>query len=116
MQGSHFRRSSLLPPSWPLRLLPPSHIAFIEELLTLELPIVLTFGNLTIGSGLLMPFPLRFMPCVGFTGDGLDIVPEFALFICMFEPGALVLLFLMFLFGWFFWRVRASLAFSSLTF
>lgn len=76
-------------------------MAFMEELLTLELPIVLTFGNLTIGpvtSVLLIPLPLLFMDCVGTLGEGFDMVPECCLFMCMFEPGTLVLLFLIFLF------------------
>jgi hypothetical protein len=73
--ASHFRFYYLLllvtEPSLPVRLKTPfSRMAFMEVLLTLLLPMVLTFGSLTGTSGLRMPVPLLFMMAVLLLGAG----------------------------------------------
>ena len=45
-------------------------MAFIEVLLTQLLPIVGTFGNFTVGSGLRIPLPLLFIIAVLLLGAG----------------------------------------------
>lgn len=110
---NHLRLYYLLP--WgivywvPFFIPPPSQIAFIEVLLTLLLPIVLTFGSfIWFGvSAFCTLFPLLFIIAVLLVGTvGL----------AMWLEGTLVLLLRMFLFSRAFSSFWSYLAFSSFTF
>jgi len=110
----HFLFYSLLPTSVPVFFNPPPYqIAFIDVLLTLELPIVGTFGSFT---SFRIPLPLRFIVAA--------LVPFILLLFIAFLVtacpacwvGTLVLLFLTFLLSLPFSCTLPSFAFSSLIF
>jgi hypothetical protein len=82
-------------------------MAFIDVLLTLLLPIVVTFGSFTGASGLRIPLPLLFMMAVLLFGaGGFTVLLE----------GTLVLLLRTFLLSFALSALLISFAFSYLTF